>query len=267
MVCAGCSRELRGRQRQWCTRACYAFSRRPTRYCKACNEPLTQADKGQYYCGPCRTPKIKVCTNCGQDFVAKRFPKGGISNTRATCSKTCELVSKGKLMDGYAYNGQCRTCHKPIGDWKIAGHYCSAACRASSKTPIRTFPCVDCGADSVGRHGGRCRPCSLERRRARWRQQNHRRREHYRKSSGSKQSPSEIYTIQWLGERDGWRCHLCRRKVNPKLKAPDERSASFDHLIPLSEGGNNSPSNLRLAHLGCNCERGTGGQVQLLLFG
>jgi hypothetical protein len=129
------------------------------------------------------------------------------------------------------------------------------------------WPCIDCGTGEIGRRNGRCPPCSTARTQARWRRQNHHRREHHRVNSNGKRGPSEIYTIEWLGNRDGWRCHLCKRKVSPKWKAPDERSATFDHLIPLSEGGDNSPSNLRLAHYGCNSERGTGGAVQLLLFG
>jgi 5-methylcytosine-specific restriction endonuclease McrA len=44
-------------------------------------------------------------------------------------------------------------------------------------------------------------------------------------------------------------------------------SATFDHLIPVSDGGTDAPVNLRLAHLSCNSRRGAGGVVQLLLVG
>lgn len=74
-------------------------------------------------------------------------------------------------------------------------------------------------------------------------------------------------TIEQLGTRDGWRCHLCRRRVNRLLRAPHRRSATFDHLIPVADHGDDSPANLRLAHWSCNSSRGAGGVVQLLLIG
>jgi 5-methylcytosine-specific restriction endonuclease McrA len=74
-------------------------------------------------------------------------------------------------------------------------------------------------------------------------------------------------TIAELGERDGWRCHLCRKRVYRRYRAPDPRSPTFDHLIPVSDHGDDAPENLRLAHLHCNSKRGAGGVVQLLLVG
>jgi 5-methylcytosine-specific restriction endonuclease McrA len=74
-------------------------------------------------------------------------------------------------------------------------------------------------------------------------------------------------SIDQLGERDGWRCHLCRRRVSRTMRSPHPRSASFDHLIPVSHGGTDAPENLRLAHRGCNSRRGNRGAVQLQLVG
>jgi hypothetical protein len=75
-----------------------------------------------------------------------------------------------------------------------------------------------------------------------------------------------VMSIRQLGERDGWRCHLCRRKVNQKLRGPHPMSASRDHLIPVADGGSNDDWNLALAHWICNVRRGTGGEVQPTLF-
>jgi 5-methylcytosine-specific restriction endonuclease McrA len=74
-------------------------------------------------------------------------------------------------------------------------------------------------------------------------------------------------SIEELCQRDGFRCHLCRRRVNPNLRAPHPRSATFDHLMPVSAGGNDDPANLALAHFGCNSSRGARGTVQLALIG
>lgn len=74
--------------------------------------------------------------------------------------------------------------------------------------------------------------------------------------------PAEIYA------RDGWRCGLCRRKVDVGLTYPHPRSASLDHIVPLSLGGEHVRSNVQLAHLGCNVRKGArSAGEQLLLVG
>ncbi|MFI6681893.1 HNH endonuclease [Kribbella sp. NPDC050470] len=71
-----------------------------------------------------------------------------------------------------------------------------------------------------------------------------------------------------IADRDGWRCGICNRAVNPVLAYPHPRSASLDHIIPLAEGGSHEPANIRLAHLTCNVGRGArGGNEQLALVG
>lgn len=55
--------------------------------------------------------------------------------------------------------------------------------------------------------------------------------------------------------RDGWICQICRQKVDKKLKYPNPKSASLDHIIPLSKGGTHTHNNVQLAHLKCNMEK------------
>lgn len=74
-------------------------------------------------------------------------------------------------------------------------------------------------------------------------------------------------TLVDLGDRDGWRCHLCRKRVDKRLKWPNAMCATQDHLIPISDGGDDEPENIALAHYRCNSRRGTGGVVQLALIG
>ena len=47
-------------------------------------------------------------------------------------------------------------------------------------------------------------------------------------------------------------CGICGDPVNLRLKHPDVRRASIDHVIPYAHGGSNEPTNLQLAHLHCN---------------
>lgn len=67
--------------------------------------------------------------------------------------------------------------------------------------------------------------------------------------------------------RDKNRCHLCGERVSRK-PYPHPMSASLDHVVPLSQGGDHVPENVRLAHLSCNVAKGNGGgNEQLLLIG
>lgn len=71
---------------------------------------------------------------------------------------------------------------------------------------------------------------------------------------------SSIICLEDLAERDGWKCHLCKRKVRSLA------TASRDHLIPMTAGGTNTLANLALAHLTCNAQRQHRGPAQLRLF-
>ena len=68
-------------------------------------------------------------------------------------------------------------------------------------------------------------------------------------------------------ERDRWRCGICRKVIGKSFKWPHPRSASVDHIVPISEGGADTAGNKRAAHLGCNCGRmNRGGGEQAALF-
>lgn len=48
-------------------------------------------------------------------------------------------------------------------------------------------------------------------------------------------------------------CGICGRPVNFDKKFPDPWSATLDHIVPISKGGDPaSLENLQLAHLACN---------------
>lgn len=53
-------------------------------------------------------------------------------------------------------------------------------------------------------------------------------------------------------------CGICGGVVDKSLRYPDPRSASVDHVVPLSRGGDLLDRlNLRLAHWSCNTKRGS----------
>ena len=78
-------------------------------------------------------------------------------------------------------------------------------------------------------------------------------------------------TDEEILERDGWRCQIpgCKRRpIRKDAKHPHPRSASIDHIIPLSHGGDDVAANKRAAHLTCNVVRSNKvGDEQMALFG
>ena len=60
--------------------------------------------------------------------------------------------------------------------------------------------------------------------------------------------------VPFVYHRDGPACGICGEHVDITLRRGDDpvRCASVDHIIPLARGGTDDPTNLQLAHLGCN---------------
>lgn len=77
-------------------------------------------------------------------------------------------------------------------------------------------------------------------------------------------------SIHWrpLGERDGWKCHLCGERVLRRGgTAHEPRGATVDHIVPIVDGGVHEWHNVALAHRHCNVARGAAGVVQLRMVG
>jgi 5-methylcytosine-specific restriction endonuclease McrA len=78
----------------------------------------------------------------------------------------------------------------------------------------------------------------------------------------------DFITLNALGERDGWRCGLCGKRVRKARRyQQDPLGASVDHLVPLSLGGSHTWANVQLAHYGCNARknnRPAGEQLRLV---
>jgi len=112
-----------------------------------------------------------------------------------------------------------------------------------------------------------CRKKNLEASRAKYRRSPSRVR-------GNDRQRARHYGVQYepidrlkVYARDGWICKLCHKKVDPKLKNPHLMSASLDHIVPMSLGGDHLYVNVQLAHMICNsrkCNFGYGDQLALI---
>lgn len=79
---------------------------------------------------------------------------------------------------------------------------------------------------------------------------------HRRRAQIAATSTGEAVLLSDIAERDCWQCHICGMPVDQKILWPDPKSPSLDHVLALSKGGIHDPSNVRLAHLGCNSSKG-----------
>jgi 5-methylcytosine-specific restriction endonuclease McrA len=61
--------------------------------------------------------------------------------------------------------------------------------------------------------------------------------------------------VRILAHYQGTKCGICGEPIDMELRFPDGRSASLDHIVPLSLGGTDAVENLQLAHFGCNASK------------
>ena len=209
-----------------------------------------------------------VCFRCRSTFTA-------VTRNVKYCSVECRrhAFNEARAATWRAKSQSPRECEwcfaRFTGYMASQAKFCSESCRHAMSThvgiqhhrdrcDIPWKPCEGCGEiGSFYHHRKFCDDCRAERRRGHWRRKNAVRR-------GAKMK-GEKFTLEEVGDRDGWRCHLCSKRVNPTIANPDPRAPTIDHLIPVAAGGVDELSNVALAHRSCNCSRGAKGLAQLRL--
>lgn len=203
--------------------------------CWICGKPMSDRPRRAGHrptCSPCTVEHgAGVCSKCGGP---KREAKPGL------CRACIPVRPK-------AAPGICKLCEDPYVPKKGARpnqSFCSKSCKTAWQNGARP-PYV---RDVVA---GMPRKTKLSR---------IRRQRHAETWDGV--TDAEIL------ERDRWRCGICRKVIGKKFRWPHPRSASVDHVIPLSQGGDDTAANKRAAHLACNCGRvNRGGGEQLAMIG
>lgn len=206
----------------------------PDHDCEQCGARFERQSVNKKYCSDaCRQAASRSfpCRVCGDPMLrsASSLPAGQAAHR--TCAKRDRMVP-------------CAFCAEPFTPGLRAGgvriRCCSKAC--ARRLDVREGRNNLQDGVQVGRDPEKRRrngELSTRKRRAR--------------IAGS---VSERYTRQEIAERDEFVCWLCNEPVDMSLRHPDSRSASVDHVVPLSLGGDDLKSNVRLAHLGENLARG-----------
>lgn len=253
---SGCGLPLHGRD--WCqghydaSRTVHALGWASCARCRVAYVSGAWAGHARKPCGCSqrRGRAFRSCEACGRLYVPSACDV-------LTCSRRCgqrlRLVGQASVV-GWASCAGCRNPFRVDGRRRKCSGGCFPTGRRVSELPRR---CLECGVGFVG-HGRAkfcCKRCSGRAHR--------RERRHLERSSGVRRDAKRrvpLITILLVGERDGWRCHLCRGRVA-------RSEASLDHLVPLVDGGAHVASNVALAHHDCNSLRSNRGAAQLLLIG
>lgn len=239
--------------------------RRHARFCsRECMRRVQERRRRRPKRAPRGRKETRVCRWCAQPFVVRA------SLSTKTCSAPCAAASRWigkscpfprperKRPDGPP--NHCSFCDREIPrgrKWCRTLCYDLAAGRMPLLYAVGYGSCRDCGKTFVRRSGDVGAFCSMEcGRRARKRT-----RKHTLRTNG----PADRFTLREIAERDGWRCHICRKRVGKSYHPNHQRAGSIDHLIPVSEGGTHTLDNVALAHRICNSIRGAQGLAQTRL--
>lgn len=233
---------------------------------KACRSRL-KAGQGKGFCNAHyrRYRRIFVLPECSVNECER------ISQTKGLCgTHYSRLLRKGDpnhRLQGEVVDGKriCPRCgvDKPLDEYTYASSIpckpCSAALTAEYRKhnpyqPVdRTEKICACGKMFMA-DKRRSRYCSADckanfKNRDNWPHMN-KRRASIRKAFVEKFDRLEIF------ERDGWQCKLCGYDIDPSVKFPHKRSATLDHIIPISKGGKHERSNAQTACHACNSAKG-----------
>lgn len=246
-LCACCASVLpariagkRGRNRKFCSGECRDQSRssrevsRPPGRCVVCGNDNPVPNRGPLplYCSAtCRrkgqpsrksrkspTRAAARCAACGIEV-----PRPHRGAARRYCSMTC----RDSTPAAKRRSAICEFCCTPFMADKIGRRFCSLSCATSHKNVLR-YASHEYAPTGKG-HRGRAHRYGLI---------------------------YEPFTSQSIFERDAWVCGLCSELVDSALKWPHPMSASLDHVVPMSRGGDHVPENTQCAHLRCNLVKG-----------
>lgn len=216
-------------------------------------------NKGNKYCSiDCKKNNMKkrrqnyknTCEICNTDFESK-------TPISKYCSKECRNIW---TKENPRHENECLNCNCKFKTNDANKKYCSLDCSIEDRSVNPIVTCECCKKDfrkKTSNAGKFCsRDCFLKNIGAdKWQTKqkicdaSHIRRA---KKTGAYY---ERFDIEEIFNRDKWTCQLCGGEVDRFEPYPGKKSASLDHVIPLSKGGTHTPANVQLAHLICNLKK------------
>lgn len=278
----------------------------PRRYCYTCLPKLGDIPRNEYhrlsnqlsdmYGRRPHVSKLRWCIECDGVIVnrlgpsARRCGKCRVALNRCRqCNAPCDLTycsdtcknryawrkRQARIGDDSPRIGECRWCWKPLQPGLSKS--CSPECAQKLNSHVKThqvwdrchiptcLQCLEMCPMSPGRYfanGRRCQRCAdAAMRRSKVDQNAH-------KNNARRDAGKLALTVADIAQRDGNRCHLCRKPIDLDISGRHAEGPTIDHLIPVSHGGrSDDPANLALAHRLCNMSRGNRGPAQLRLVG
>lgn len=248
------------------------------RTCSECGAPLIGRGPKALTCSTaCRWRRadrrksgrnVKPCAWCGKSFGSMPVKK------RTTCSHACTVNLK---RTGSASPLPWAECS--CGKWYIARNNlrsCGAfLCRYPNYPHVRfgtpvDATCQQCDSSFTYPAGGRPRRyCSDECAANTPTAIATRKRSKRRRRARKRNAICERYDAHAIHERDQWTCKLCGKRVKRNAVVPHPLAPTIDHVVPLAQGGDDTPANVQCAHFQCNSLKGdrttdTGEQLRLL---
>lgn len=241
----------------YCSRQCWvdarkarAEARKASKACCADRSCTLHHDTQR--CGRCKQPKLL------EDYIPT--DRGVIGSW----CKPCFNASRRSDLVPLVFHDpqQCVQC----GGWYVPkrlyqrSKYCSEECNRAAKEARRAAKCLTAKSERVCLHCGSIIPREASKNKIFCSRQcnnrAHRLQRRLRDRVGAEAKAG--YLFAEICMRDKWRCGICRKFVDKTLQYPDPMSPSLDHILQVWQGGDNDPSNLRLAHLICNQRRPRG---------
>lgn len=244
-------------------RDCRGGLRRPAA-CAYCGEMFTSRKRKRGWARCCskscarklERPRVTAaCEACGMEFTRKASEMGRFCSVK--CSGKVHRDRRRNWPHCSIYVGRCAHCQS-VFTAQRKHRCCTDDCaqelsrqRGRQQRKAAGRSCSDCSTPiEPGKWQRRCDDCKAAAYRASRRAHKAWRRARERGVGGERFDPAEVF------HRDNWRCGLCGKAIDPALNYPHRRSASLDHIVPLSWGGEHHPDNCQPAHLGCNMAKG-----------
>lgn len=227
-------------------------------------------------CGVCGTPvsprsvrcaahkhwRLTACSACDRPFHGANRARNG---RKVFCPDCRRPPKPDKPTHTDLEWKQCGTCQTWIG--KPGKGYCNEMCRRK-----RPRTCSRCAGSIPHTTWTKvCKSCltpaEAQARRDRMRRREQRRGTNHRKRARILGVELEAVNPNKVYVRDGWRCGICHKSVDKRLKWPHPMSASLDHIEPMALGGGHTYRNTQCAHWICNTlksDRGAGDQLALI---